>query len=143
MILWTPVIAFAIVRAGEFQPGTKNGDDMISLGTLLFTWANGKLVGTDSSGNRYYEARSAAKGQRRKRWVLYGGAIDGSLVPAEWHAWLHYTSDKPLTGAPRREWQASHAGNQTGTVQAYLPPGHDLRGGRRDRAAGDYEAWQP
>jgi NADH:ubiquinone oxidoreductase subunit len=116
---------------------------MISLGTLLFTWANGKLVGTDSCGNRYFEARSAAKGQRRKRWVLYGGDVEGSLVPAEWHAWLHYTADKPLTGAVRREWQKPHEGNKTGTLQAYLPPGHDLRGGRRERAAGDYEAWRP
>ena len=33
--------------------------------------------------------------------------------------------------------------NHTGTNAAYLPPGHDLRGGKRDRATGDYEAWQP
>jgi NADH:ubiquinone oxidoreductase subunit len=116
---------------------------MISLGTLLFTWANGKLEGTDTFGNRYYEQRSAAKGQRRKRWVIYAGAVEGSMVPAEWHAWLHYTSDKPLTGASRREWQKPHAANPTGTREAYLPPGHDLRGGQRERAAGDYEAWQP
>lgn len=116
---------------------------MISLGTLLFTWANGKLVGTDSFGNRYYEARSAAKGARRKRWVIYNGPVEGSMVPPEWHAWLHYTADKPLTGAPRREWQKPHEGNPTGTTNAYFPPGHDLMGGRRERAAGDYQAWQP
>lgn len=115
----------------------------MNVGTLLHTWLKGKLVGTDSAGNRYYVERSAAKGARTKRWVIYNGEAEGSKVPAEWHAWLHYTADAPLTDAPRRSWQKPHQENLTGTNQAYLPPGHDLRGGRRERATGDYEAWRP
>lgn len=116
---------------------------MAGFGTLLFTWLKGKLVGTDTAGNRYYIERSAAKGCRARRWVIYNGVTEASAVPPEWHAWLHHTVDAPLTDAERRGWQKPHVANNTGTTGAYLPPGHQLRGGQRERAAGDYEAWQP
>lgn len=116
---------------------------MATLGTLLFTWTKGKLVGTDSAGNRYYTERSEAKGRRTKRWVIYKGKADASKVPPEWHVWLHYTSDQPLTATAAKPWQKPHEANKTGTTEAYLPPGHDLAGGVRQRASGDYEAWQP
>lgn len=117
---------------------------MASFGTLLFTWFNGQKVGTDVNGNCYYTAKSAIKGQQRvKRWVIYNGKNEASTVPSEWHAWLHYTTDAPLTGVARQAWQKPHEANQTGTANAYFPPGHELRGGQRDRAAGDYQAWQP
>lgn len=116
---------------------------MTTLGTLLHTWAKGKLVGQDPAGNRYYQERRPAKGRRTRRWVVYEGGVEASKVPPEWHAWLHYTSDEPLTGTLRPTWLRPHEANQTGTARAYLPPGHDRRGGRRERAAGDYEAWRP
>ena len=116
---------------------------MAGFGTLVFTWLKGKLVGTDTAGNRYYIERGAAKGRRARRWVVYNGVTEASAVPPEWHAWLHHTVDSPLTDAVRREWQKPHQANGTGTSGAYLPPGHDLRGGQRERATGDYEAWQP
>jgi NADH:ubiquinone oxidoreductase subunit len=116
---------------------------MISLGTLLYTWAKGKRVGTDIAGNRYYVERGAPKGRRARRWVIYNGPVEASRVPPEWHAWLHYTSEQPLTEVNRKPWQQPHQPNRTGTAEAYLPPGHDLMGGRRERATGDYEAWQP
>lgn len=115
---------------------------MTSLGTLLSTWLTGKLVGTDPAGNRYYTERGAAKGRRTKRWVIFKGDVEASKVPPEWHAWLHYTSDQPLA-ADAAPWRKAHEPNKTGTSEAYLPPGHDLRGGRRERAAGDYQAWTP
>ncbi|KAF0221484.1 MAG: hypothetical protein FD176_3193 [Rhodospirillaceae bacterium] len=116
---------------------------MAGFGTLLFTWLKGKLVGTDTAGNRYYIERGKPAGRRPRRWVIYNGVTEASAVPAEWHAWLHHTVDAPLTDSARREWQKPHQLNTTGTRDAYLPPGHDLRGGQRERAAGDYEAWQP
>jgi NADH:ubiquinone oxidoreductase subunit len=36
-----------------------------------------------------------------------------------------------------------HRPNPTGTAAAYRPQGHDYAGGRRQRTAGDYEAWTP
>ncbi len=115
---------------------------MTTLGTLIYTFAKGRKVGSDQAGNAYYIERSAPKGRRAKRWVIYKDKVEASLVPPEWHAWLHYTVDQPLT-ANREAWQQPHQANLTGTAQAYLPPGHDLMGGKRERATGDYEAWRP
>ena len=114
------------------------------LGTRLFTWWRGREVGRDASGNRYFQERSRRPGDLRpRRWVIYaGGREEASLVPAEWHSWLHYTTDEPLTG-PRYPWQKPHQPNLTGTPLAYRPKGHDYRGGRRQRTTGDYDAWSP
>ncbi|MBT5667644.1 MAG: NADH:ubiquinone oxidoreductase subunit NDUFA12, partial [Rhodospirillaceae bacterium] len=46
-------------------------------------------------------------------------------------------------GRPHREWQQEHLANQTGTAQAYRPPGHTLVSGQRAKATGDYDAWTP
>lgn len=115
----------------------------MTIGTILFTWARGKLVGTDAEGNRYYSERKARPGYPARRWVIYKGAVDSTRVPPEWHAWLHHTVDEPLQPSPAKTWIKPHQPNPTGTAAAYLPPGHDLRGGRRAPATGDYEAWRP
>ena len=116
----------------------------MTIGTRLFTLLRGSPVGSDADGNRYYEDRRLPPpGQRRRRWVMYGGVKEASAIPAEWHSWLHYTTDAPLTGAPRRAWQKPHLPNMTGTALNYLPPGHDYKGGHRAAATGDYESWTP
>ncbi|MFN3075995.1 MAG: NADH:ubiquinone oxidoreductase subunit NDUFA12 [Alphaproteobacteria bacterium] len=114
----------------------------MTIGTRLFTWLNGKPVGTDSFGNRYFRAPARRDGERERRWVLYQGSAEASKVPPEWHAWLHHTADVPLTAVPS-PWQKPHLPNLTGTIFRYLPSGHDQKGGQRDRATGDYEPWQP
>jgi len=43
----------------------------------------------------------------------------------------------------RKPWQKPHTPNLTGTTLAYKPTGHQLNGGQRARATGDYEAWTP
>ena len=115
----------------------------MNLGTWLFTKLRGLQVGTDSAGNIYYQERKPRAGLRNRRWVAYAGAPEASEVPPEWHAWLHYTTDSPLTERPRQPWQKPHLPNATGTPLSYRPPGHDYQGGKRDRATGDYEAWTP
>jgi NADH:ubiquinone oxidoreductase subunit len=115
----------------------------MTIGTILFTWAKGTLVGTDGAGNRYFRERKPRVGHRQRRWVLYNGPAEASKVPPEWHAWLHYTVDEPLAPSAEKSWVKEHQPNRTGTGQAYLPAGHDLRGGRRPPATGDYEAWRP
>lgn len=111
-----------------------------TLGTRLFTWRKGQLVGTDAQGNRYYRERNG-----ERRWVIYNGAVEASRVPPEWHAWLHRLVDSPPSERPlpTKLWEKEHAPNLTGTVGAYFPPGSLNEGGRRARASGDYEAWQP
>jgi len=116
----------------------------MNIGTWLFTRFRGRQVGTDSAGNIYYEEKQPRSGGlRQRRWVIYTGTPEATEVPPEWHAWLHYTTDAPLTEVPRRPWQKPHLPNATGTPDSYRPPGHDYRGGQRARATGDYEAWTP
>ncbi|MBY0431456.1 MAG: NADH:ubiquinone oxidoreductase subunit NDUFA12 [Rhodospirillales bacterium] len=114
----------------------------MSIGTKLYTKRHGKLVGTDQLGNQYYVEKNPPADRKAKRWVMYNGEPEATKVPAEWHGWLHHTFDEPLT-PPQRPTAKEHQPNMTGTAQAYLPPGHELRGGQRERSSGDYEAWQP
>jgi NADH:ubiquinone oxidoreductase subunit len=117
-------------------------------GIYFTVWRRGRFVGADEFGNRYYEARddrdSYDRG-RKRRWVVYKGYADASKVPPDWHGWLHYTFDEPPTSAPlpRRAWEKDYVPNLTGTVYAYRPKGAISRGGDRQRATGDYEAWTP
>lgn len=114
----------------------------MSFGTWLHTKLHGERVGEDDYGNTYYKSKRMRAGNREERWVAYRGEPEASKVPPEWHVWLHHTTDAPIT-TPVRPWMKPHQPNLTGTVKAYLPPGHDLRGGVRARATGDYEAWSP
>lgn len=105
-----------------------------------------KKIGTDSLGNKYYEAKARKGYNHPRRWVVYSGAPEPSSVPPEWHGWLHYQTDAvPTSDAHsfRRPWQKPPVANMTGTSEAYHPPGHLLSGGHRDKATGDYEAWTP
>jgi NADH:ubiquinone oxidoreductase subunit len=133
----------------------------LSVLKTIFTWWNGattgiyftvsrraRFVGQDELGNRYYEARddrdSYDKG-RKRRWVIYKGYADASKVTPDWHGWLRFTFDDPPTTDPllRRSWEKDHQPNLTGTIHAWKPQGAIARGGERQRAAGDYEAWTP
>jgi NADH:ubiquinone oxidoreductase subunit len=117
----------------------------MTMGTRLFTWLRGELVGQDAFGNRYFHERRPRDPKRPKRWVLYNGAPEASKVPPEWHAWLHHMVAVPPRDGDRpvQPWQKAHLPNLTGTVLAYRPPGHTLKGGHRARSTGDYEPWQP
>ncbi|KAM9169885.1 NADH dehydrogenase [ubiquinone] 1 alpha subcomplex subunit 12 [Pangshura tecta] len=91
----------------------------------------GTLVGVDKYGNKYYENKKNFFG--RHRWVDYTtemngkntyGEVDGSMVPPEWHRWLHcMTEDPPTTHPPEaREfiWK-NHKFNLSGTPEQYVP----------------------
>ena len=118
---------------------------LVNIGTLIFTWFNGVHVGTDEFGTKYYRSKRKKRWGREQRWCLYKGANDPSRVPAEWHAWLHYTVSEPLTQmmVSSRAWQKPHQANQTGTVESYRPAGQAYKGGARAAATEDYEAWSP
>lgn len=115
----------------------------MDISTRINTWLHGHAVGTDEAGNRYFtEKRVRAQG-RTRRWVVYNGPAEASAVPAEWHAWLHYTVDAPISTEGRKFWQKPHRANATGTAESYRPAGHDYSGGKRVAASTDYEAWTP
>ncbi len=67
---------------------------MITTVTRLITLLNGKLVGADGNGNKYYLAkRNAGANSKFRRWAVYARGCGPTHVPAEWHRWLHYTTD--------------------------------------------------
>lgn len=115
----------------------------MNIGTRIFTWLHGRRIGADAAGNVYFEDKRMRPGQRARRWVVYAGAVEATAVPAEWHAWLHYTTEAPIRMAQPRPWLKPHMANATGTALSYRPQGHDYQGGRRAAATGDYEAWTP
>jgi NADH:ubiquinone oxidoreductase subunit len=118
-----------------------------SMGARFHIGRRGVRVGSDDFGNTYYEAKDTSDSYdgRKRRWVIYQGYAEASKVPAEWHGWLHHTFDEPPTREPlmRRAWEKDHQPNLTGTVHAWRPKGSLARGGDRQAATGDYEAWSP
>jgi NADH:ubiquinone oxidoreductase subunit len=111
-----------------------------TIGTRLYTWRYGTRVGSDAFGNTYYQT-----GDGKRRWVVYRNLSEASLVPPEWHGWLHYTVDVPPTEERYKErpWERPYEPNLTGTPGAYRPPGSLLNPDAGKRPLRDYEPWQP
>ena len=105
-----------------------------------------KAVGQDVYGNKYFRAPARKGYKRERRWVIYKGAPEASMIAPEWHGWMHHQTDIVPDGDEksfRREWQKPPLPNMTGTINAYRPEGHLLKGGKRKKTTGDYEAWTP
>jgi len=110
------------------------------MGTRFFTWRKGEYVGEDENGNTYYRERNGDK-----RWVIYNGVADASMISPGWHGWMHHRVDEPPVddGYEPHEWEQPHRPNMTGTAAAYRPQGSILSTGQRPAATGDYDAWTP
>jgi len=76
-----------------------------------------RKIGSDEFGNSYFEGRNG------KRYIVYKGSAEASKIPAEWHGWIHYTTDiAPININTRKHsWQKIHLPNLTGTKNAYSP----------------------
>jgi NADH:ubiquinone oxidoreductase subunit len=115
-----------------------------TLGTRLHTWRHGKPVGQDEAGNRYYEGGTDSEG-RTRRWVIYNGYAEASMIPPGWHGWMHHRVDT----APSAEnyvahaWEKPHEPNFTGSSAAYRPKGSIIGADKRPQVTGDYDAWTP
>jgi NADH:ubiquinone oxidoreductase subunit len=117
-----------------------------TLGTRITIARQGRFVGKDEFGNRYYEQKKGVGPLGRpRRWVTYTDFAEASKVGADWHGWLHHTFDEPPTkqNYQPRPWQRPHLMNMTGTAEAYRPPGSILARGVRPKATGDYKPWRP
>lgn len=120
-------------------------------GTRLTIWRQGRLVGQDDLGNRYYEQKLGvgAAGPlpgKLRRWVTYKDLAEASQVPPDWHGWLHHTFDEPPTADAyeAKPWQLAHRMNMTGTRDAWRPAGSILSANpARPKATGDYKPWRP
>jgi len=111
-----------------------------TLGTRFFTLRKGNSVGKDEAGNEYFQTTDG-----KRRWVIYNGYAEGSAVPPGWHGWMHHRVDTPPSeqSYTARVWEAAHTPNQTGTAQAYRPPGSILSSNPKAASRPDYEAWTP
>jgi len=119
-----------------------------TFGTQLWTRLYGEFVGDDEFGNRYYRTKNGRIDPTllmERRWVVYNGVAEASMVPPSWHGWLHHTVDVPPTQdkVTAHPWEKPHLPNLTGTARAYRPSGSTLSQGRRPKATGDYTAWSP
>jgi NADH:ubiquinone oxidoreductase subunit len=119
-----------------------------TFGIQLWTRLYGEFVGEDEAGNRYFRTKGGKVDPTlgfERRWVIYNGLAEASRVPPDWHGWLHHTVDVPPTDESYkpREWQKPHRPNLTGTPNAWRPQGSTLAAGRRPRATGDYQPWNP
>ena len=91
-----------------------------TFGTKLKTIFFGKLVGSDSFGNKYYQSKSG------QRWVIYSKEVDATKIPVEWYSWMHFTQNRieKKHELEKYDWQKPHQSNQTGTEKAYYPNKH-------------------
>lgn len=115
-----------------------------NLATLLYTKLFTENVGQDEFGNQYYLSKFKNFKGQNKRSVIYKGIAEPSKIPPMWHAWIHFlTNDVPNSDYRKYRWNKTHKPNLTGTQGAYYPPGHPLAEGKRKKAIGDYQAWNP
>lgn len=115
-----------------------------TIGTRFHTWRHGERVGQDDFGNVYYQGGKDSEG-RTRRWVIFNGYAEASVIPPGWHGWMHHRTDTPPSkeNYAARDWQKAHRANPTGTPFAYRPPGSISASGERPRVTGDYDAWTP
>ena len=90
-----------------------------SIGTILYSFFNGKKVGEDDQGNRFF----THKKNKKKRWVLYKKKIDPTNLEVKWQIWLTETDkDKEINiNNPNFKWQKNIKANLTGTLNSYHP----------------------
>ena len=74
-----------------------------TFGTFLKTLLFGKYVGSDESGNKYYQSK------KNERWVVYANNIEASKITTDWYLWIHHTIDKiPDNKDNKYSWQKKH-----------------------------------
>lgn len=86
----------------------------------------GRLVGKDEFGNKYYENNRYFIG--RNRWVEYNPNVwldyDATMITPDWYGWMHYKTDLLPCEDPSRkyyDWMQPYSENLTGTPRAYYP----------------------
>ena len=90
-----------------------------NIGIILYSLLNGKKVGEDKQGNKFY----IHKKNKKKRWVLYKKQIDPTNLEVAWQIWLTETDkDKEIIiNKPSFKWQKEKIANLTGTLNSYHP----------------------
>ncbi len=86
----------------------------------------GKFVGRDKNENFYYESNTG------KRWVAYSSVLDPTIIPPEWHTWIHYTDNAvPVND---KKIKVKHISYLTSTKDVH----HS-----KQKAKNYYKSWNP
>jgi NADH:ubiquinone oxidoreductase subunit len=106
-----------------------------TIGTLIYTFFTGKLVGNDEFNNKYYTNKYG------KRWVIYHNVVEASKIPPEWHSWIHFIKkDIPNKNIEKYSWQKKYVENLTGTNMAHKPEGSLKL--KSKKSMKKYEVWR-
>ena len=90
-----------------------------NIGTILYSLFNGKKVGQDNQGNKFY----IHKKNKKKRWVLYKNKIDPTNIEVKWLIWLteNDKDQEMIMNNSKFKWQKNKKANLTGTINSYHP----------------------
>ncbi|RZF42424.1 hypothetical protein LSTR_LSTR011562 [Laodelphax striatellus] len=88
---------------------------------------DGKKIGEDQYGNRYFENNRYFRGANR--WVEYNPDVfldyDPTMMDPEWHGYMHhrteYVPSEQPGRPPRYRWMLPVEENPSGTRLAYTP----------------------
>ena len=108
-----------------------------TIGTRVWSYFNGIHVGSDEQGNKYY-----SNTKDTKRWVIYKGIIESTMINPEWNNWLRYTSLSKPANKEKYNWQKIHIPNQTGTDDAFDPKKNKTKKNLIEKKD-DYNKWSP
>ena len=70
----------------------------MSIGTTIYTWLYGKLVGSDEIGNKYYSNNNDHADLNSKRWVIFNGEIE---IKFDLEEELHHYEITPYSFKPQ------------------------------------------
>ena len=107
-----------------------------TLGTRVWSYFNGVLVGEDNYGNKYFSNKEDSK-----RWVIYKDEVEATTVNPEWNNWLRFTSTEKPGNVAQYDWQIEHKQNQTGTSNSYSPQTIFDKTNLKKKI--DYDKWSP
>lgn len=80
-----------------------------------------RFIGEDEYRNKYFQSNKRKDYlSRYKRFCIFNGKVEASKIPAEWHSWMHYNAEAPIS-YKKQFWMKSHTPVLTGTVYAFTP----------------------
>ncbi len=112
-----------------------------NIGTILYSLFNGKKIGEDYQGNKFY----IHKKNKKKRWVLYKKLIDPTSLEVKWQVWLTDTNiDKETMLSDKNyKWQKNKKANLTGTQNSYHPVNNDTKENLIKNKKKNSSIWKP
>ena len=112
-----------------------------NIGTILYSFLNGKKIGEDQQGNSFY----IHKKNKKKRWVLYKSQIDPTILDVKWQIWLTDTNidNETEINNINFKWQKNKKANLTGTPNSYHPVSNSRKEKKAIKKLNKNSIWKP